>query len=155
MVLASGEIVDVNSDSRPDLFRALKGGSNNFGIVTRFDLTTFEQGPLWAGSLAYPENATAQLIPAFVRFTESIEQDPHASLISLFLLDPASNQIVAVMVPVYTKPELSPAPFRELTSIEPKLLNTQGISNMSFLARGAEQDSDDIFGMARLAFITL
>lgn len=28
-------------------------GSNNFGIVTRFDLRTFKQGPFWGGSVFY------------------------------------------------------------------------------------------------------
>lgn len=44
LVLASGKIVDVNKDSYPDLFPALKGGGNNFGIVTRYALKTFPLG---------------------------------------------------------------------------------------------------------------
>ena len=44
VVVASGQIVDANLNSYPDLFSALKGGSNNFGIVTSFDLKVFQQG---------------------------------------------------------------------------------------------------------------
>jgi FAD/FMN-containing dehydrogenase len=33
MVLASGRLVSANATSRPDLFRALKGGLSNFGVV--------------------------------------------------------------------------------------------------------------------------
>ncbi len=40
VVLSSGEVVNANSTSSSDLFVALKGGQNNFGIVTRWDITT-------------------------------------------------------------------------------------------------------------------
>lgn len=41
VVLASGEIVNANASCHPELWRALKGGSSNFGVVTRFDINTF------------------------------------------------------------------------------------------------------------------
>lgn len=41
VVTADGQIVDVNYDSEySDLYWALRGGGNNFGLVTRFDLYT-------------------------------------------------------------------------------------------------------------------
>lgn len=49
VVLPSGEIVNANATSNSDLWRALKGGSNNFGVVTRIDLKTFPQGKFWGG----------------------------------------------------------------------------------------------------------
>ncbi|RYO88963.1 hypothetical protein DL764_008653 [Monosporascus ibericus] len=51
IVLASGEIVNANAETNRDLWIALKGGGNNFGIVTRFDLSVFEQGQLWGGKI--------------------------------------------------------------------------------------------------------
>lgn len=45
VVLASGESVNANASHHADLFAALKGGQNNFGIVTRSDLRSFPQGP--------------------------------------------------------------------------------------------------------------
>ncbi|KAK1656226.1 hypothetical protein BDP81DRAFT_487653 [Colletotrichum phormii] len=38
VVLADGSVVNANKETNPDLFKALKGGSSNFGIMTRFDL---------------------------------------------------------------------------------------------------------------------
>ncbi|KAF7898524.1 hypothetical protein EAF00_004970 [Botryotinia globosa] len=54
VVLADGQIINANANANPDLWIALKGGSNNFGIVTRFDMKKFPQGKQWAGLVAYP-----------------------------------------------------------------------------------------------------
>lgn len=54
IVLASGDVVQANAAENPDLWRALKGGGNNFGIVTRFDLRTYPQQPFWGGVVFYP-----------------------------------------------------------------------------------------------------
>ena len=40
VVLANGKIVNANARSHPDLYFALRGGGNNFGIVTRFGMPT-------------------------------------------------------------------------------------------------------------------
>jgi hypothetical protein len=53
IVLANGSISNVNYESQPDLYWALRGGAGNFGIVTRFDLEAFEQGPVWGGLDSY------------------------------------------------------------------------------------------------------
>lgn len=47
VVLPSGAIVNATQKSYPDLWLALKGGSNNFGIVTAFESTAFKQGKFW------------------------------------------------------------------------------------------------------------
>lgn len=47
VVLPSGAIVNATQRSYPDLWQALKGGSNNFGIVTAFESTAFKQGKFW------------------------------------------------------------------------------------------------------------
>lgn len=43
------ETTNANAEQNPDLFKALKGGSANFGIVTRFDMQAFEAPELWGG----------------------------------------------------------------------------------------------------------
>ncbi|KAJ6144645.1 6-hydroxy-D-nicotine oxidase [Penicillium chermesinum] len=49
VVLANGSVIEVNKISYPDLFWALKGGSSNFGLVTRFDMQTIPSRKVWAG----------------------------------------------------------------------------------------------------------
>ncbi|KAH7029934.1 uncharacterized protein B0I36DRAFT_244248, partial [Microdochium trichocladiopsis] len=38
VVLANGRIINANRDKYADLYKALKGGSSNFGIITRIDI---------------------------------------------------------------------------------------------------------------------
>jgi FAD/FMN-containing dehydrogenase len=53
VVLANGTIVNANATSNTDLHKALKGGSSNFGIVTRFDLKSFKQEKVWGGIMVH------------------------------------------------------------------------------------------------------
>lgn len=53
MVLASGKIINANASESADLWRALRGGGNNLGVVTRFDLRTFPQTSFWGGAVLY------------------------------------------------------------------------------------------------------
>ena len=56
VVLADGSIVEVSQQNRGDLWWALKGGSNNFGIVTRYDMQTLPITEVYGGTTVY--NAT-------------------------------------------------------------------------------------------------
>ncbi|KAK7451496.1 FAD binding domain-containing protein [Colletotrichum acutatum] len=61
VVVASGEIVTASTTSNPDLYWALRGGGNNFGVVTKFKFNTFPQDKMWYAKLRYnaTENITA------------------------------------------------------------------------------------------------
>jgi hypothetical protein len=81
VVLASGKVVHANKQLNHDLFLALKGGSNNFGIVTRFDMPTFVQGKMWGGASFYDSSAYSQIIQPFSHFAASSLPDEHAHII--------------------------------------------------------------------------
>ncbi|EXF76121.1 FAD binding domain-containing protein [Colletotrichum fioriniae PJ7] len=51
VVLPDGFIINATAYEHPDLFTALKGGSNNFLIVTRFGMVPFKAAPggIWGG----------------------------------------------------------------------------------------------------------
>lgn len=54
VALSSGYIVQAKKKKKnADLWRALRGGGNNFGVVTRFDLRTYPQKPFWGGMIFY------------------------------------------------------------------------------------------------------
>ncbi|KAF2477622.1 putative oxidoreductase [Lindgomyces ingoldianus] len=84
IVLANGTTTTATRTSNSDLFRALKGGSNNFGIVTRLDAKLFSQTPFWGGTVAQPITNKEAFFDFFSNFTVSKTYDPYAALISDF-----------------------------------------------------------------------
>ncbi|KAI8258226.1 hypothetical protein K4K58_003464 [Colletotrichum sp. SAR11_239] len=51
-----------------DLYKALKGGASNFGIVTRFDLEAFPSADLYGGSRTITTDYTDRVINAVIAF---------------------------------------------------------------------------------------
>ncbi|KAI0521299.1 hypothetical protein F5B22DRAFT_596436 [Xylaria bambusicola] len=82
VVLANGSVIDVSRSTHPVLYRALRGGGNNFGVITRFDLELFDQGPVWGGLHVWPfsPSVTSAITGNFVRFAQEAPSDPHVSL---------------------------------------------------------------------------
>ncbi|KAI1359705.1 hypothetical protein F5Y08DRAFT_319014 [Xylaria arbuscula] len=78
IVLADTSIVEVDSESDPGLFQALKGGSNNFGVVTRIDFRTFEQGRIWLSLIAYPRFEL--VVALLVKIASAEAYDEYASM---------------------------------------------------------------------------
>ena len=60
MALANGSLIEVDQTHYSDLFRAQKGGGNNFGVITRYDLYLYEGGPVLGGLVVAPENQTSK-----------------------------------------------------------------------------------------------
>jgi hypothetical protein len=74
VVLGNGTIIEVNREAHSDLFWAMKGGSNNFGIVTRYDLRTFPMTAAYGGLIMWQgEEAMSDFVDAFESFLFSPE----------------------------------------------------------------------------------
>ncbi|KAF2498143.1 FAD-binding domain-containing protein [Lophium mytilinum] len=69
LVLADGNVTTASETTNPDLWRALKGGSNNFGIVTRFTARAFPSTNIWGGFLYMPSFQASKVLSAFHDFT--------------------------------------------------------------------------------------
>lgn len=132
-MLASGELVNVNASSHPDLLRALKGDSNNFGVVTRFDFTAFPQGEIVGGTISHSITEREAVFQAFTEIADSPEYDIYASLVTEFLFQSANKEWTISSAPVYTKPVLNASFYEPLTNI-PNVGDTRQITNLSILA---------------------
>ncbi|KAK5988319.1 FAD-dependent monooxygenase CTB5 [Cladobotryum mycophilum] len=149
VVLADGSIVNANAECNPDLHVALRGGSNNFGIVTRFDMNAFEQGKLWGGSVYHSLDTIDDNLKAFGAFNSATDYDEYASLITSFGF--AAGQGAAIVNSLeYTKPVENPPAFKHLLEI-PSLMSTMRISNMSDISK--EQGSFSPDGKRQLAHV--
>ncbi|GLB42526.1 putative oxygen-dependent FAD-linked oxidoreductase family protein [Lyophyllum shimeji] len=83
LVKPSGEVVNVTQNSDPELFFGLKGGMNNFGVVTRFTLQTFPQGQVWGGLITYTFPHLPDVAAATANFAASVT-DLKASIITTY-----------------------------------------------------------------------
>ena len=70
VVLANSTIVEANARHHSDLFWALKGGSNNFGVVTRFDLITYEVEEVYGGTTSFGPPAFSAFLDAVTNYFE-------------------------------------------------------------------------------------
>lgn len=75
MLTVAGNVVYANSQTNSDLFQVLKGGSNNFGIVMRLNLATFDSSNLWGGFVIYCNSTMTQQLQAMVNFNNNIQND--------------------------------------------------------------------------------
>jgi FAD/FMN-containing dehydrogenase len=122
-VLASGEIVNANATSRSDLFAALKGGQNNFGIVTRFDLKAFPATRIWGGRIVYAPAAAPNLLTAFTKFKTAGTPDPYIAGWVTVRYNHSAALFNPVAIMWYTKPELKPGGLREIAEVQPQVMN--------------------------------
>ncbi|EMC93808.1 hypothetical protein BAUCODRAFT_124562 [Baudoinia panamericana UAMH 10762] len=142
LVTADGSILDVNYKSYPDYYWALRGGGNNFGIVTHFDLETFEQGPMWGGVTVNSMEHNASLIQALVDFTNNSPTDPDGANWVAFVYAQTYGQWIASTELVYAKPVENPAILKNFTAI-PNIHSTLRFSNLTDLSREVNQSNPD------------
>lgn len=96
VVLADGSIVNANASSHPDLWKALKGGGGNFGIVTRFDLEAFPSEPLFHDLRFVPGNYSNVVVDTVVDFASHDESEGNNALVSFWMHDPSIANISLV-----------------------------------------------------------
>ncbi|KAK3485190.1 uncharacterized protein B0T23DRAFT_408293 [Neurospora hispaniola] len=115
VVLGDGHTVHCSAEVRPDLYRALKGGGSNFGVVTTFYLQTY---PLlktqYTVSLYKPDDYT-NIIEASVAAHKEMETDAQAAYFTNVHRD-----FVAIGQLYADTPEEEPKvfePFRKLESM--------------------------------------
>ncbi|KAI3319739.1 putative FAD-binding oxidoreductase [Xylariaceae sp. AK1471] len=115
VVLANGSLVNANAESNSDLMWALKGGANNFGIVTRFTMSTYPIHDVWGGVKSYKLEDLPAIFAAVFEYQSNSNKDPYANL---FILSFPTNSSFGININmVYLKPEESPAAFDPFYSI--------------------------------------
>ncbi|KAI1120718.1 hypothetical protein F5Y10DRAFT_289356 [Nemania abortiva] len=141
IVLADASIVEVDAESDPELFQALKGGNNNFGVVTRIDFRTFEQGLIWAGNVYNDLSHADQVITELVKIASAEAYDEYASIIVTFAYAQAQNQAVISSVLEYTKAVESPPKYYQTFLEIPSLMSTSELVNMTSLSKTTREYS--------------
>ncbi|KAK8121695.1 hypothetical protein PG984_010365 [Apiospora sp. TS-2023a] len=159
VVLASGEVVNANRQENADLFVALRGGGNNLGIVTRFDLRTFKQGNFWGGALFYfPVSFGGQIDALVTEMNKPDTSEETHIMISLFYADQFSKAMgldgaMGLNQAYYTQEVEKPAVLESFTTdIQPQIdaLNSMRMTN---LVDAAEEQAKQAMTGVRCAYM--
>lgn len=143
IVLASGEILTVTASSHSDLFKALRGGSSNFGVVTSFEIRTFQLGGIWGGNIYYQAEATVdQQLKAFSNFAGDDDYDISAAVQMSISFSPAVG-LIFVDQPFYALPQVNPPALRPFTNIQPQLGNELALNTLASFANTSGAASPD------------
>lgn len=138
LLTSNSDIINANATENTDLFRALKGGSSNFGVVTRFDMQTFTQGNLWGGSVTYSKNYTQQHIDAYIAWTSNVKNYPEGSSIIFWSYLPTVKDVIIIGAYEDTAGNVAPAGFDKFTAI-PSTSSTMRLATHKNLTDELEQ----------------
>ncbi|KAI1085388.1 hypothetical protein F5B20DRAFT_518142 [Whalleya microplaca] len=120
IVLANGTIATASASENADLFKALKGGGNNFAIVVSYLLQTYKQGDIYGGNLAFlqSEETDAKLLQAVRDFTDYNEDDKAAVIVTAERgnIDLIDSWIIFIF---YDGTEVPETTFKNFTDIGP------------------------------------
>ncbi|KAK9775651.1 putative FAD-binding PCMH-type domain-containing protein [Seiridium cardinale] len=135
VVLANGSIINANADDNADLWQALKGGSSNFGLITRFDLYAIEfpspnATDIWGGILVFDLKATDALIDNYVEFCG----EPGGMVLNAAL----ENTVNAVLPPAFDSAEKG----GNMLGLEDRVKDGNGVMFLATLAvDGADNEA--------------
>lgn len=157
VVVASGEILNANAQENSDLWVALRGGGNNFGIVTRFDVRTFRQGPMYAGMVFYYKRSWPDQMAALVKEltspNPSVETHPMLSL-GFARIFGNGDDVLCLNQVYYTQPVEDPPVLAPFTHVQPQRaeMNTMKIQT---LVQAATEQSGAGQSMIRCLYMNI
>jgi len=75
LVTASGDVLNVNAETNPDLFWALRGGGGNFGVATSFEFQLHPVTEIVGGLIAHPIDAAGDVLRFYRDFTQTVSDE--------------------------------------------------------------------------------
>ncbi|KZT64213.1 hypothetical protein DAEQUDRAFT_45202 [Daedalea quercina L-15889] len=144
VVLPDGTITTATNTSNSDLFWALKGGYNNFGIVTEFTMDTFPIGQVWGGSVMLPMTDFDAMKNATVQLWQNVT-DPKADIMIGFTA--AENQTQIEVDLFYNGPSPPAGLFDGFMNISDAAQNMSTMNVRSYLSLVQSSDTNATAGL--------
>ncbi|KAL2171199.1 hypothetical protein VTG60DRAFT_3510 [Thermothelomyces hinnuleus] len=118
VVLASGALVRASAVENADLWVALRGGLNNFGIVTSFTMKTFRSREIWGGATYYLPEAIPRILRSTYEFVQT-EEDEDAHI--MCSIGYGYGHLAASCLMYHTKGKVNPPSLQRFTSVQPQI----------------------------------
>ncbi|AXB48667.1 FAD-binding oxidoreductase [Amycolatopsis albispora] len=80
LVTYDGELIDVTAESEPDLFWALRGGRNGFGVVTGIEIALFPVATIYGGGMYFGPELLSEVLRGFREWTDTVPEELTSSL---------------------------------------------------------------------------
>ncbi|KAF6821428.1 FAD binding domain-containing protein [Colletotrichum plurivorum] len=130
IVLADGSVVNANPYENADLWKAQKGGSGNFGFVTRIDQRTVDSTQMWGGFFTYNQTERDNVFDAYINFADHMDEDLASQNIVALYYDKTGFTLRSILSNVDAK-ATAPA-FDQYFSI-PNISTTAAVGKVSDL----------------------
>jgi FAD/FMN-containing dehydrogenase len=85
IVTADGQLLRVTDERESELFWGVRGGKDNFGIVTAMEFDLFEVRRLYGGALYFPGERAADVLHAYREWAATLPEEMTASVALLRL----------------------------------------------------------------------
>ncbi|CAK7212774.1 hypothetical protein SCUCBS95973_001579 [Sporothrix curviconia] len=143
VVLASGLLVRASATQYTDLFWALRGGGNNFGLVVNFNLMTYplpNNGALYIGARTYLEAEFDAVDQAFYNLIVNSANDPNAGAYVVYVTTGGTNICAPTFYYADAANGATAAIWDEFEAI-PNVGDTTGIHNIVTWTAEVAEDS--------------
>lgn len=133
IVAANGDILEASARQNQDIYQVLKGGGSGFGVVTRFDMRTFDRIPIWECYREYPASASVDdsHIAALQHWTDNEDAYETGSAFVWWTYRPAENRTIVISQLSDTAGQAEPAFMKEFLDIPGYSVSNVGLTNMS------------------------
>ena len=135
LVTGTGHILQVNQKLYPDLFWALKGGSNNFGIITRYDLKVYKTGTIFGGVLNWMgHNNSLRFLDAYTAWFApggGVQDNAKAAILPNIAMTLPDMKETSATILFYNDNVTNPKTFENFTAI-PRIDSQSQLGLMNF-----------------------
>ncbi|KAI0043437.1 FAD-binding domain-containing protein [Auriscalpium vulgare] len=130
VVLPNGTVTTVTKADK-DLWFALRGGGNNFGIVTKFTMKSVPQTDVWGGVAVYSIDHVDSVISAVAKFSATAP-DKKAVVLPSFSNTPQGGIMIGLLM-FYDGPSPPSGVFDDFLAIHYEVLSVRTQSFVSFV----------------------